>query len=142
MISTPASSRSRVIAMRWKGRSASSGLSDRHHPEKVIVFTGIRKLMMCAVEKRRERKTSRRFNIGERYCKASALSRPGNRLGSVAWQKRPKSCNPQQATEGRASWIRLELNCPKASFERRQRKHQGKWIETLTTVSIRLKSSA
>jgi hypothetical protein len=108
----------------------------------IVVLSTFATPMMCAVEKRRERKTSGRFNIGERYCKASALSRPGNRLGSVAWQKRPKSCNPQQATEGRASWIRLELNCPKASFERRQRKHQGKWIETLTTVSIRLKSSA
>jgi HAMP domain-containing protein len=31
-----------VIAIHRKVRSASSGLSDRHHPEKVIVFTGIR----------------------------------------------------------------------------------------------------
>jgi hypothetical protein len=43
MILFPASSRSQVTARRRKERSASTGLGDRHHPEKVIVFAGIRR---------------------------------------------------------------------------------------------------
>jgi len=44
-----------------------------------------------------------RADTRETCRKAPALSRPGNRLGSVAWQERPKFCNPHQTTAGQAS---------------------------------------
>jgi hypothetical protein len=47
MILHPASSPDRLIAMLRNRRSASAGLSDRHEPESVIVFTGIRKQIIC-----------------------------------------------------------------------------------------------
>jgi hypothetical protein len=42
MISSPASPRSRAIALYRTRRSPSSGLGDQHRPEYVIVFSGIR----------------------------------------------------------------------------------------------------
>ena len=41
-----------------------------------------------------QEETRRRGSVRERRYKAPTLSRPGNRLGSVAWWGRPEFCNP------------------------------------------------
>jgi hypothetical protein len=66
----------------------------------------------------RRRKAARedaqgRVNTRERRCKAPTLSRPGNRLGSVAWWERPKFGNPQPTTEGRARLDMARARLPK-----------------------------
>jgi hypothetical protein len=71
--------------------------------------------MMCAVV-RYERMPYRRVSAGEMRCKASTLSRPGNRLGSVAWWKRPKFGNPQSTTEGQARLDMARAKLPKGQF--------------------------
>ncbi len=55
--------------------------------------------------------------------------------------KGPSLTSHGQRLRAKLGWIRLELDCPKASSERGLRNHQGKWLETLATRPSRLKSS-
>jgi len=63
-----------------------------------------------------QEETRRRVNVREIRCKAPTLSRPGNRLGSVAWWERPEFCNPQQTTEGQARLDMARAKLPKDQF--------------------------
>ncbi len=63
-----------------------------------------------------QEETQRRDNVREKCCKAPTLSRPGNRLGSVAWWERPEFCNPQQTTEGQARLDMARAKLPKDQF--------------------------
>jgi hypothetical protein len=60
--------------------------------------------------------TQRRGSVREKRYKAPTLSRPGNRLGSVAWWERSKFCNPQQTTEGQARLDTARAKLPKDQF--------------------------
>jgi hypothetical protein len=71
--------------------------------------------MTCAVV-RHERMPYGRVSTREMCCKASTLSRPGNRLGSVAWWKRPKFGNPRPTTEGQARLDMARAELPQGQF--------------------------
>ena len=60
-----------------------------------------------------QEETQKRVNVREIRCKAPTLSRPGNRLGSVAWWERPEFCNSQQTTEGQARLDKARAKLPK-----------------------------
>jgi hypothetical protein len=67
-----------------------------------------------------------RVNVREKRCKAPTLSRPGNRLGSVAWWGRPEFCKPRQTTEGQARLDMTRAKLPKDQFRAVPAKTSGK----------------
>ena len=60
--------------------------------------------------------TPQGVNTRRRCCKAPTLPRPGNRLATIAWWERPKFCNPQQTTAGRAKLDMARAELPKGQF--------------------------
>jgi RNA-directed DNA polymerase len=60
--------------------------------------------------------TPQGVNTRGRCRKAPTLPRPGNRLATIAWWERPKFCNPQQTTEGRARLDMARAELPKGQF--------------------------
>ncbi len=69
---------------------------------------------------------SEEVNIRERCCTAPALSRPGNRLGSVAWRERPARRNSHPPRAGRARLDRARARLPEGQFRAVPAKTPGK----------------
>ncbi len=58
----------------------------------------------------------KKVDTREMWYKAPTLSRPGNRMGSVAWWERPKFGNPQPTTEGQARLDMARARLPEGQF--------------------------